>query len=291
MNPSQPVHPIDPARVLAVIPARLASTRLPRKVLRELNGQPLLAWVVQAALQFPEIGRVVVAADSEEVAALCAARGWDCRMTSPDLPSGTDRLFAISREIDADIFVNIQADEPLVGKHQIKTLLGLFANPDVSVATLKTPCPQQSVADPNVVKVVTAKDGRALYFSRTAIPFNRDGQPTEYWKHLGLYAYRKQALERFATLPPGKLEQIERLEQLRLLENGIDIHVAHSFFDTIGVDTEEDLKRVEAFLRDGNFPGEPYRPGSGYWKCYSQSEGVDADDDAPVAAPRPDIGE
>jgi 3-deoxy-manno-octulosonate cytidylyltransferase (CMP-KDO synthetase) len=281
----------DPARVVAVIPARLASTRLPRKVLREVNGQPLLAWVVQAALQFREIGRVVVAADSEEVAALCAAHGWDCQMTSPELPSGTDRLFAVSREIDADVYINVQADEPLIGKVHIRALLGLFTNPGVSVTTLKVLCPEESVADPNVVKVVTAKDGRALYFSRAAIPFNRDGQPTEYWKHLGLYAYRKQALERFATLPPGKLEQIERLEQLRLLENGIDIHVAQTFFDTIGVDTEEDLQRVDAFLRDGNLSGIAYSPGTGYWRYFRQSDGVDTDRDAPVATLRPDLGE
>jgi 3-deoxy-manno-octulosonate cytidylyltransferase (CMP-KDO synthetase) len=238
----------DPARVLAVIPARLASTRLPRKVLRELDGQPLLAWVVEAALRCPQIGRVVVAADSAEVADVCAARGWEFMMTAPELPSGSDRLFAVSREIDADIYVNIQADEPLLQAEHIEALLRPFADPVVPVSTLKVRCPEESIGDPNVVKVVAASNGRALYFSRSAIPFNRDNQPTTYWKHLGLYAYRKDALARFAALPPGQLEQIERLEQLRLLENGIDIYVAESPQDTIGVDTEEDLKRVEALL-------------------------------------------
>ena len=236
-------------RVLAVIPARLASTRLPRKVLRELNGQPLLAWVVEAALQCPSVGKVVVAADSEEVAALCAGRGWECLMTSPELPSGSDRLFAVSRQIDAEIYVNIQADEPLLQPAQIEALLAPFANPQIVVSTLKVRCPEESIADPNVVKLATATDGRALYFSRATIPFNRDGLPVTYWKHLGLYAYRKQALERFAALPPGQLEQIERLEQLRLLENSIPIHVAESPVDTIGVDTEEDLRRVAALLK------------------------------------------
>lgn len=240
--------PVSPERILAVIPARLASTRLPRKVLRELNGQPLLAWVVEAARRCPEVGRVLVAADSDEVAALCAARGWECLMTLPDLPSGSDRLFAVSREIDADIYVNIQADEPLLQPPHLEALLRPFANPAVAVSTLKVRCPEESITDPNVVKVVTAPDGRALYFSRAAIPFNRDGQSTTYWKHLGLYAYRKQALERFAAFPPGRLEQTERLEQLRLLENGIPIHVAESPLDTIGVDTEEDLSRVAALL-------------------------------------------
>jgi len=239
---------LTPERVLAVIPARLASTRLPRKVLRELNGQPLLAWVVEAALRCPQVGSVVVAADSDEVAALCAARGWQCLMTSPELPSGSDRLFAVSRMMDAEIYVNIQADEPLLQPSQLEAMLAPFADPAVSVSTLKVRCPEESVADPNVVKVVTAADGRALYFSRATIPFNRDGQATTCWKHLGLYAYRKQALARFAALPPGRLEQIERLEQLRLLENGIDIHVAESSVDTIGVDTEEDLRRVSELL-------------------------------------------
>ena len=238
----------DRARILAVIPARLASTRLPRKVLRELNGQPLLAWVVEAAQRCPQIGKVVVAADSEEVAELSSIRGWKCLMTSPELPSGSDRLFAVSREIEADIYVNIQADEPLLEPAHIEALLRPFADPAVPVSTLKVRCPEESIGNPNVVKVVTGQNGRALYFSRATIPFNRDAQPMIYWKHLGLYAYRKEALARFAALPPGQLEQIERLEQLRLLENGIDIYVSESPHDTIGVDTEEDLHRVAHLL-------------------------------------------
>lgn len=243
---------ITAGRILAIIPARLASTRLPRKVLRELNGQPLLSWVVEAALGVPELGteRVVVAADSQEVAALCASRGWPYLMTSPELASGSDRLFAVSREIDADIYINIQADEPLLRPEHIAALLAPFADPQVGVTTLKVRCPDQSVHDPNVVKVVTASSGRALYFSRSAIPFHRDNQPTTYWKHLGLYAYRKAALARFASLPASPLEQTERLEQLRLLENGIDIYAAETEYDTIGVDTEEDLQHVAALLKN-----------------------------------------
>lgn len=267
-------------RVVAVIPARLASTRLPRKVLREINGQPLLAWVVQNALRWQNIGRVVVAVDSEEVAALCRSRGWEWMMTAPELPSGSDRLFAVSREIDADIYVNIQADEPLVSGDHIRALLAAFRNPGVGVTTLKVHCRSEDLANPNVVKVVTAPDGRALYFSRAAIPFNRDGQPTTYWKHLGLYAYRKHALDRFAALPPGQLEQIERLEQLRLLENGIDIYVADGLVDTIGVDTEDDLQRVEAFLREAQPASAP-----------RGSEGVDRDHDPAAVGFRADVAE
>ncbi|HEY5381342.1 MAG TPA: 3-deoxy-manno-octulosonate cytidylyltransferase [Acidobacteriaceae bacterium] len=239
-------------RILGVIPARLASTRLPRKVLRTLCGQPLLAWVVEAALRCPEFSQpdqIVIAADSEEVAELCAARDWRCLMTSPDLPSGSDRLFAVARQIPADIYVNIQADEPLLQPGHIESLLNPFTRPEVAVTTLKVRCPDNSLTDPNVVKVVTAPDGRALYFSRATIPYDRDGHGTTCWKHLGLYAYRRSALERFASLPPAYLEQVERLEQLRLLENNIDIHVAEAPADTIGVDTEDDLHKVEALLR------------------------------------------
>jgi 3-deoxy-manno-octulosonate cytidylyltransferase (CMP-KDO synthetase) len=250
-----PPQPVAPERVLAVIPARLASTRLPRKVLRELHGQPLLAWVVEAAQRCPQIGRLVVAADSAEVAELCAARGWECQMTAPELASGSDRLFAVARNVDADLYVNIQADEPMLEPAHISALLAPFAGPGVTVTTLKVPCPAEAVPDPNVVKVVTAADGRALYFSRAAIPFVRDQtpdarapQPVTYWKHLGLYAYRKAALERFAALAPSPLEQTERLEQLRLLENNINIHVAEAAHDTIGVDTEHDLQCVAALL-------------------------------------------
>lgn len=272
--------PVSPERVLAVIPARLASTRLPRKVLREVAGQPLLAWVVEAALRCPGTGRVIVAADSEEVATLCAARGWECLMTSPELPSGSDRLFAVSREIDADIYINIQADEPLVSDAHIRELLLPFRNPDVDVTTLKVPCPEEDVANPNVVKVVTSTNGKALYFSRATIPFNRDGQPTAYWKHLGLYAYRKAALERFAALPPGQLEQTERLEQLRLLENGIDIYVAQSPRDTVGVDTEEDLRRVDALLRE-----------TARDRVRGESDRVDGHRDPGVIRLRPNVSE
>lgn len=255
MNTTSPSSVPTYGRVLAVIPARLASTRLPRKVLRELNGQPLLAWVVQAAQRCPELsrtGQVVIAADSIEVADLCSARGWPCVMTDPALPSGSDRLFAVAREMEASIYINIQADEPLLQPEHIQALLRPFTRHDVSVTTLRVRCPESSVVDPNVVKVVCAPNDRALYFSRSAIPFDRDRQGATYWKHLGLYAYRRSALERFAALPPGRLEQIERLEQLRLVENGIDIHVSETAYDTVGVDTEDDLRRVESFLLTRN---------------------------------------
>jgi len=236
-------------RILGVIPARLASTRLPRKVLGDIAGEPMLAWVYAAAKACPELDEVIVATDSDEVKQICDERGWRCLMTSPDLPSGTDRLYAVSRVVDADIYVNIQGDEPLLLPEHITAILALFTSEDVQVTTPKVRCSAEDVGNPNAVKVVTSLDGRALYFSRATIPFDRDGKGNAtYWKHLGLYAYRRAALERFAALPPSELELLERLEQLRLLENGISIYVAETAHDTIGVDTEDDRLRVEAML-------------------------------------------
>jgi len=241
--------PAKLAKVLGVIPARLASTRLPRKVLRPLLGEPLLTWVHRAASACPQLDRVIIAADSEEVMALCAARGFDAILTSPDLPSGSDRLFAVAQQIPAEIYVNIQGDEPLLEPAHITALLAPFAQPHVYVTTLKVRCTPEEINNPNAVKVVTAPDGRALYFSRATIPFHRDSTGPIYFKHLGLYAYRSDALERFAALAPTPLELTERLEQLRLLENNINLYVTETPHDTIGVDTEEDLARVEAILR------------------------------------------
>ena len=240
-----------PLRTLGVIPARLASTRLPRKVLREVAGKPLLAWVVEAARACSQLDQVLVAADSEEVAELCHRLGFPVQLTSPSLASGTDRVHAVAQLHDADVYVNIQGDEPLLRPEHIIALLRPFARAEVDVSTLKVRCTEENIANPNAVKVVTDGDDRALYFSRAAIPFHRDaaGPVTQYWKHIGLYAYRKRALNLFPTLPATALERAERLEQLRFLENGLCIYVEPTEHDTIGVDTEADLRLVEARLR------------------------------------------
>jgi len=236
-------------RFAGIIPARLGSTRLSRKVLRELAGRPMVEWVWRAAQQSGLMDPVLVATDSDEVADVCRSREIAFIMTSPDCASGSDRVREVSRTVDADIYVNIQGDEPTLTPDFFTPLLGLFDRPEVQIATLAVRCPPAEITNPNAVKVVTALDGRALYFSRATIPFDRDAQgDAGYRKHLGIYAYRKAALEQFAALPPGWLERLERLEQLRLLENGIDIYVATAPRDTIGVDTEEDLQRAEAEL-------------------------------------------
>jgi len=237
------------ARIAGVIPARLGSTRLSRKVLRAIAGRPMVEWVWRAASESGLMDPVLVATDSGEVEAACRERGIPVVMTSAECASGSDRVREVAGQVDADIYVNIQGDEPTLTGMFFPPLLALFERPEVQVATLAVRCPALEIANPNAVKVVTAEDGRALYFSRAAIPFDRDGEGLAgYRKHLGIYAYRKAALERFATLPPGWLERVERLEQLRLLENGIDIYVAPAPSDTIGVDTAEDLARAEAVL-------------------------------------------
>jgi 3-deoxy-manno-octulosonate cytidylyltransferase (CMP-KDO synthetase) len=210
----------------------------------------MLAWVYEAASACPQLDEVLIATDSEEVANLCIQHLWPYQMTSPDLPSGTDRLHAVAQIRPATIYVNIQGDEPLLKSEHLTALLTPFADPTVDVTTLKVLCTPENITNPNAVKVVTAHDGRALYFSRATIPYDRDGITPPYWKHIGLYAYREAALHQFPTLPHRTLEITERLEQLRFLENGFNIHVAPTDFDTIGVDTEADLQRVEALLRN-----------------------------------------
>jgi 3-deoxy-manno-octulosonate cytidylyltransferase (CMP-KDO synthetase) len=241
-------YTLDGMKTVAVIPARLASTRLPRKMLREVAGQALLARTYQGVRSCSLLDDVIVATDSEEIMQACRKHGWHARMTSSAHRSGTDRVHEVANAVAADVYVNVQGDEPMVRAEQIATLLELMRNPDVPVGTLKTVAAPEDVNNPSAVKVVADVSGRALYFSRATVPFDRDGAKPRYFKHLGLYAYRKAALDRFCAWPESALERSERLEQLRFLENGIPIYVAETPFDTIGVDTEEDLQRVEKIL-------------------------------------------
>jgi len=236
-------------KALAVIPARLASTRLPRKMLREISGMPLIGIVYEAVRSSRLLADVIVATDSEEIMAVCQKNGWNAQTTSAKHRSGTERVHEISCRESADVYINIQGDEPLVRPEQIASLLDVMSNPQVEVGTLMTPAAAIDIPNPNAVKVVTDLNGRALYFSRATIPHDRDRTEPRYFKHLGLYAYRKPALDRFVTLPESSLEKAERLEQLRFLENGISIYIAETPHDSIGVDTEEDLQRVISMLK------------------------------------------
>jgi 3-deoxy-manno-octulosonate cytidylyltransferase (CMP-KDO synthetase) len=235
---------------IAVIPARLASTRMSRKMLREIAGKPLIGIVYEAVRSSPLLSDVIVATDSDEIFNACTKRGWKVQMTSLDHRSGTERVHEVSNREAAEIYINVQGDEPLTQPEQIATLLQVMQNPAAQVGTLMTPAAEIDIPNPNAVKVVTDLEGRALYFSRATIPFDRDKTQPRYFKHLGFYAYRKAALDRFVTLPESSLEKSERLEQLRFLENGIAIYVGETPHDSIGVDTEEDLQRVIQIMQE-----------------------------------------
>jgi 3-deoxy-manno-octulosonate cytidylyltransferase (CMP-KDO synthetase) len=241
-------------KIVAVIPARLDSTRLPRKMLREIHGRPLAVWVYQAVRKSQLLNDVIIATDSKEIAEACKKHDCNVRMTSEKHRSGTERVHEISQSVQADVFINVQGDEPMIRANHIEVLVALMRNAEVPVGTLKTLAAPEDIANPNAVKVVTDLDGKALYFSRATIPHDRDSSRPKYFKHLGIYAYRKQWLDKFVALPESMLERTERLEQLRLLENGIAIYVADTEFDSIGVDTEEDLARVTKKLKPENSP-------------------------------------
>lgn len=233
-------------KVIGVIPARLGSTRLPRKVLREIAGKAMVHRVVEAAAGSPRLDELLVATDSEEVRQYCRFHNIAVMMTGSH-PSGSDRLHEVMERTDGDIYVNIQGDEPTLRADHIELLLEPVLTGKVEVATLKVAISRDTAQNPNCVKVVTDVHGHALYFSRFAIPFDRDGTgEIRYYKHIGLYAYTRAALARFHELPQSPLELAEKLEQLRYLENGIPIQVAETPHDTIGVDTEEDLQKAAA---------------------------------------------
>jgi 3-deoxy-manno-octulosonate cytidylyltransferase (CMP-KDO synthetase) len=240
--------------VLAVIPARFASTRLPGKPLVPLGGKPMIERVWDRVRQSASVSGVLVATDDERIRDAVQAFGGQAVMTRSDHRSGTERIAEVAAaRKDVDIFVNVQGDEPLIDPAAIdQAVAAIESDPDVNVSTLAVPIGNPAdIMDPNVVKAVLDFDGNALYFSRAPIPWVRDrrGQVhAQHLKHLGLYAFRRDALLEFATFPQGDLERIEQLEQLRWLENGYRIRVAETEHDSVSVDVPEDVKRVEALL-------------------------------------------
>ena len=236
-------------KIVGVIPVRLESTRLPRKALRTLSGRALVHHVYSRAAQCTLLTDLILATDSLEIEAYCRKHNLKVMMTSNEHQSGTDRIYEVATRTQADIFVNVQGDEPMVSPKHIELLVEPFLASDaVQVTTLKTPISPEEAQDLSVNKVVTDTQGRALYFSHLPIPFCRDGATApQYYKHLGFYAYRKDVIEKFSTLPVSPLEEVEKLEQLRLLENGISIQVVETKINTIGVDTEEDFRKVEEY--------------------------------------------
>ncbi len=238
----------DHPKILGVIPARLDSTRLPGKVLLKIGDKPMVHWVYERVRQSSMLSELFVATDSEAVQQYCASQGIPVIMTGKH-PSGSDRLHEVMERTDSEIYVNIQGDEPTVRADHIDLLLRPIIRGEAEISTLKTRMDSTAAQNPNYVKVVTDSRGRALYFSRFPIPFDRDAQgKIRFYKHIGLYGYTRAALALFHSLPQSSLELAEKLEQLRYLENGVAIMVAETPHDTIGVDTKEDLDKAAAFL-------------------------------------------
>jgi len=236
--------------VIGVIPARFASVRFPGKPLAPLAGRPMVLHVWEAARAARRLGRVVVATDDARIAACVREAGGEAVMTSPGAASGTDRVAEVARALPADAYVNLQGDEPLMPAENVdRAVDALLARPDRSLATLAIPAGREAAEDPDCVKVAVAADGRALYFSRSPIPYFRNGEPS-YRKHLGIYAYRASTLAEVAALPPSPLERAESLEQLRWLEAGYTIWVGEAAGDSIGVDTPADLADAERRLKE-----------------------------------------
>lgn len=235
---------------LVVIPARYGSTRFPGKALAKLHGKPLVEWVWQHCREAEKVGRVLVATDHEEIATVVKAFGGEVVMTSPDHPSGTDRVAEACEGIKAEWIINVQGDEPMLRGRDLDAFISRL-NSSFGMATMARRIDRaEDVQNPNVVKVVTDLEGRALYFSRAPIPFRRDSGSGEsdYWHHLGIYAYKPEVLKKIVHLPPGSLEITEKLEQLRALQNGIAIQVIPTSLVSVGVDTLMDLTRVEGML-------------------------------------------
>ena len=236
--------------VFGIIPARYASSRFPGKPLAEINGKPMIQWVYER-VQSSEVHDLAVATDDERIANCVCGFGGKVVMTSPDHASGTDRCGEAAKSMcptDNDVVINIQGDEPLISPKEIHLLASAFEDRNVQIATLVNPFQDRKIlANPNVVKVVKAKNGNVLYFSRLPIPYLRENAtlPKNYYRHIGIYAYRYGVLKKIVQLPTSELENSEKLEQLRWLENGYTIRALECDYQGIGVDTPEDLKNVE----------------------------------------------
>ncbi|MGE4299848.1 MAG: 3-deoxy-manno-octulosonate cytidylyltransferase [Desulfovibrionaceae bacterium] len=239
--------------VHGIVPARYASTRFPGKPLAPILGRPMFVWVCERAAQCPLMASVTLATDDARIAAAAREHGIPCVMTRADHASGTDRVHEAATLLGIPpqaVVVNIQGDEPALDPAMLTQLAEPFADPTVQVTTLAMPLPAADAANPDRVKVVLDNAGNALYFSRAPIPYPRDGIAPDYLGHVGLYAFRFAALARFTRLAPSPLEQREKLEQLRLLENGVPIRVVATRNAGHGVDRPEDVAVIERILRE-----------------------------------------
>jgi 3-deoxy-manno-octulosonate cytidylyltransferase (CMP-KDO synthetase) len=241
-----------------IIPARYASTRFPAKLLADLNGKPVIQWVYEKAMQ-ANADNVWVAADDQRIIDAVESFGGKAVLTSTSHPSGTDRINEaveiISADNEFDLIVNLQGDEPLISPEVVNQLIDMMLSNDaIKMGTIAVQAQRSEIADdPNRVKAVIAENGKALYFTRASAPFLRDGgEDCGMFLHWGIYAYKKETLAKLVTFPESKLEKCEKLEQLRALENGIDIFVLKTDKNTIGIDTPEDLEEVKKILKTIN---------------------------------------
>ena len=243
-------------KAVCIIPARYGSTRLPGKPLALLGDKPMIRWVYEHAVKANAFSRILIATDDERIRKTCSDFGAEVVMTDPMLPSGTDRVARVVRDLSCEVVVNLQGDEPFVKPQLLDQLVAAFNDPEVQIATpIKKISNYKDITEPNLVRVVKDRNNYALYFSRAAIPHIRDEADVKKWltqhtfyKHVGIYAYRRETLLQLTTLPQSSLEKAERLEQLRFLENGFRIFTVETDYESVSVDTEEDLRRVNELI-------------------------------------------
>lgn len=239
-------------KTIGVIPARMASVRLPGKMTADLCGKPLVVVTAESVRSSGAFDEIIVATDSQEIVKAVENAGFKAVLTDPDLPSGTARVAEVAKQTDADVYVNIQGDEPLIDGDGLRNIVKAFSSPEVEMATLWFPLLPEDEQNPNAVKLITDANDDAIYFSRSIIPFPRNYDRFAPKKHLGVYGYRKQTLLKLMSLPPCDLEKIESLEQLRALYHGIKIRVIKASQDSVGVDTHQDLAKVRKLLSERN---------------------------------------
>ncbi len=237
-----------PVKIAALIPARYASTRLPAKLVQDLGGLSVIQRTYQSTVASEVFDEVWVVTDHPQIEAQILALGGKVVVSKKEHESGSDRIAEALQEVDADLIVNVQGDEPFQDAKTLRDLVSVFSNPAIQVASLMNVLDAGQVQNPNFVKVVVDENRRAIYFSRSPIPYNREGDNLSYWRHIGVYAYRREMLLSFTQWPKGYLEQVEVLEQLRLVEKGVSIQMVETIHQAIAIDTQEDLDRARVYL-------------------------------------------